>query len=425
MSRNRTETKRGRRRLPAVGLLAASIGIAVGLVNGGPRNGSAWGETVKVGPAWEQVGEQQTELSARLATADASSVAAIDVVGWSRHWLEDQAPHLSPSALEQILRVYPEEATGEDHTFPSVAGSVSVIETGLRFTPRYPLPSGTRFQAVVDSHPPSAGNRLHPLWVRIPESQEPRAARVEAVYPSGDLLPANQLKLYIVFSEPMTTWDPYRYLRLIDSETGTPLEGVFHDMRDGLWDSLGRRLTVVFDPGRIKRGLANHERHGMPLTAGRSYRLEVSDAWPDAGGRPLASGLVKPFRVGEADRRAPTPSEWSTNSPAADSREPVVVHFHESMDRALLDHSLEIVDEAGQAILTDVRIGAEERSCELSPRRPWRAGRYRILVDPSLEDLAGNNLQSLFDVDLLENRPQTADATSTTSSAQRAIVFDG
>ena len=35
--------------------------------------------------------------------------------------------------------------------------------------------------------------------------------------------------------------------------------------------------------------------------------------------------------------------------------------------------------------------------------RPWNAGSYRIDVDALLEDLAGNNLASLFDVDLSQD----------------------
>jgi hypothetical protein len=39
----------------------------------------------------------------------------------------------------------------------------------------------------------------------------------------------------------------------------------------------------------------------------------------------------------------------------------------------------------------------EERLWELTPSRPWPAGRYAIVVDPVLEDLAGNNLRRPFD----------------------------
>jgi hypothetical protein len=34
------------------------------------------------------------------------------------------------------------------------------------------------------------------------------------------------------------------------------------------------------------------------------------------------------------------------------------------------------------------------------PSQPWRADRYEIVVDPRLEDLAGNSLAWLFDEDL-------------------------
>jgi hypothetical protein len=53
-------------------------------------------------------------------------------------------------------------------------------------------------------------------------------------------------------------------------------------------------------------------------------------------------------------------------------------------------------------------IGREERSWRFVPSAPWIAGGYSLLVDPRLEDLAGNSLLRLFDRDL--TRPDDAPA---------------
>ncbi len=43
-----------------------------------------------------------------------------------------------------------------------------------------------------------------------------------------------------------------------------------------------------------------------------------------------------------------------------------------------------------------------ERVWTFRPERPWREGSYRLEVGRVIEDLAGNNLNSVFDVELQE-----------------------
>ena len=42
----------------------------------------------------------------------------------------------------------------------------------------------------------------------------------------------------------------------------------------------------------------------------------------------------------------------------------------------------------------------QERSWWLDPRRPWAPGPHQLIVDPVLEDLAGNSVSHVFDRDL-------------------------
>lgn len=226
------------------------------------------------------------------------------------------------------------------------------------------------------------------------------ATRVAGVYPTTAELPANQLKLYIEFSAPMTTHAPYRHIELIDDSTGEPADAVFHQMRDGLWDPSWRRMTVLFDPGRIKRGLANHEALGLPLEAGRAYRLEISGDWLDDAGQPLATSYTKRFVAIEADRRRPSTADWSLVLPHAGTRGPLMVGFGEPLDAALLRRAFAVLGPRGEPVAVEVIAGAREASCEIRPERPWATGVHRLQVDPTLEDLAGNNLTRLFDRDL-------------------------
>ena len=73
-----------------------------------------------------------------------------------------------------------------------------------------------------------------------------------AMYPSSPVLPANQLKLYIVFSAPMQGGDFWASIHLIDQD-GKPAYLPF--VGQEVWNRDNTRLTLIFDPGRIKRGV--------------------------------------------------------------------------------------------------------------------------------------------------------------------------
>ena len=111
-------------------------------------------------------------------------------------------------------------------------------------------------------------------------------ARLVQVYPTSDRLPENQLKFYVHFSAPMSRGDSYRYIHLLESENGE-VDLPFLELGEELWSQDGTRLTVFFDPGRIKRGLKPREEVGPSLEEGKSYTLRIDADWPDAPSDPL------------------------------------------------------------------------------------------------------------------------------------------
>jgi hypothetical protein len=44
----------------------------------------------------------------------------------------------------------------------------------------------------------------------------------------------------------------------------------------------------------------------------------------------------------------------------------------------------------------------QERRWTLTPDTVWRRGRYQLIIQTTLEDLAGNNIGKPFEVDLFE-----------------------
>ena len=277
-----------------------------------------------------------------------------------------------------------------DTTALAMLGRYAVVGDTLRFTPRYAPAPGTRY---VARH---AGKVEE--W-RYDRPTGPATTVVSGVYPTTDTVPMNLLKMYVEFSAPMSTGRAWEYVKVY-AEPDSLLTEPFFTGGDAieLWDPEKTRLTVLFDPGRIKRDLKPHEQRGLPLRDGKRYRLVIDSTWPDARGLPLARAHVKRFRVGPQDRALVNHNEWRVVPPRADTRDSLLVAFPEPLDRALLARMLVVREANGAVVPGDIRIAPGERRWSFTPRGMWGQGRYDLEVDTELEDLAGNNLRRLFDV---------------------------
>ena len=80
------------------------------------------------------------------------------------------------------------------------------------------------------------------------------------------------------------------------------------------------------------------------------------------------------------------------------------------MDHALLEHSLWVNDGAGIPLEGRISTDPEEKSWRFRPLSPWKDGRHLLIVDPRLEDLAGNSLIRVFDRDLTREEDTPADS---------------
>jgi hypothetical protein len=141
---------------------------------------------------------------------------------------------------------------------------------------------------------------------------------------------------------------------------------------------------------------------GPVFEAGKRYALVVDDALLDVFGRKLAATHRKEFTVGPADRTAPDPKRWQVEVPPPGSRTPLVVRFDEPMDHALALRLLSVVAPGETPLSGTVTLSDAERCWKFVPATAWSRGRYRVVVATTIEDLAGNNIGKLFDVDVFE-----------------------
>lgn len=297
------------------------------------------------------------------------------------------------------LRV--DSATAKDA--PPVLGEYSLVDGKLRFEPRYPLQAGLSYRAAFQMKWEEGATQrsvTSSYGFNIPAPPASAPTVVTQIYPSRNVLPENQLKFYLHFSAPMSQGDSYRHVRLLDG-SGKAIELPFLELGEELWNSAGTRLTLLIDPGRIKRGLKPREEVGPVLEEGKSYTLVIDSAWPDATGKPLQAGFRKAFKAGKEDDRQPDLKRWVLSAPAKDSREPLVVQFDEPLDQGMLLRVLTIRRSDGEPVAGRIEIDREETRWQFRPEHPWQAAQYRLIADATLEDLAGNTLARPFEVDVV------------------------
>jgi hypothetical protein len=170
---------------------------------------------------------------------------------------------------------------------------------------------------------------------------------------------------------------------------------------------------MTFDPGRIKRDLVSNRALGPPIAEGRRYTILIDREWRDANGVAMAEPFRKVFRGGPAIRQAPDPKTWTIAAPAAASRARLVVSFGRPMNYALLQRMLKVTNARGD-VAGAVDIVRDESEWRFTPAQPWTAGRYTLVIDTSLEDLAGNKIGQPFDIDVFDTVTETITASTTT-----------
>lgn len=355
--------------------------------------------------------DQATPTIEWVRESPSSAPSAVEVRGLSPE-IQNRLTASPPSAEQwpDVFAVYASESgRSESQNRPPVMGAYEVAGGVIRFVPRFPIMEGLQLRAV---YRPAELFRVLGLTattvaaaieadLTIPKKSVSPTAVVQNVYPSADVLPENLLRFYIHFSAPMSQRDSYRHIHLVES-TGHEVELPFLELGEELWDRSGTRLTLLIDPGRIKRGLLPREEEGPALEEGKSYSLVIDSAWLDAKGAPLKEASRKTFRVTGPDLKQPDPNQWRIDEPKAGTRDPLVVTFPDALDHALLQRMLWITNSGGDQIDGAVTVEEEETRWRFTPVEPWSLGLHHLVVNTTLEDRVGNNIKALFDVDVFE-----------------------
>jgi hypothetical protein len=206
----------------------------------------------------------------------------------------------------------------------------------------------------------------------------------------------------------------------VNDDTGRTIDLPFLEIAEELWADRQTRLTLLFDPARVKRGLASREEAGPILEEGKTYTLVIEKAWPDANGRALASDLRKTFRAGPPDNLPVDPNEWKIDPPRSTTKASLVIDFPEPLDHAMLGRAMRILGPDGFPVRGSITIDRDETRWGLTPESPWKAGEHALVIDTELEDLAGNSVGRPFEIDIF----QKIDRTVRTESLIRTFVVE-
>jgi hypothetical protein len=357
----------------------------------------------------------QIQLDTQTNTVDvtglpAATVAALASAASAGNWTD--------ADWQALLRVSVRAAGGSGST-PAVAGTHAIVGGAVRFTPMFPFDEGRQYDVVLDA------GRLPAVRDDVPWRQQriaavvgrPAVARspstfVTHLYPSAEVVPANQLRLYLHFSAPMHWRSGYDYVTLLD-DRGQEVVDAFLPLDADFWNDDRTRYTVFFDPGRVKRGILPNKQMGRALEPGKRYTLLVRREWRDGHGLPLKNEFRHEFRASAAIERPLTMKAWKVEAPAGGTREPLLVTFPEPLDHGLLRRALG-VQRAGAPVEGEVTIEAAETRWRFTPRGGWTPGDYDLVALAFLEDLAGNRIGRAFEVDNFERTDLTTEPERTT-----------
>lgn len=279
----------------------------------------------------------------------------------------------------------------------AIAGRYTMDNRTVTFDPAFDFIEGQNYTVKI-SDQKSATNRNALLFneFTIKRTSDHVSPEIVAIYPSGTDIPENTLRFYIHFSTAMRPHVSGEYIKLLDA-TGTPDTAAFMAFKQELWSADRKRLTLLMDPGRIKRGVAQNLSLGPALLEGSTYSIVVEDGWPAANGVDKITRSETVFTVSKALRTLPNPDLWTILSPQKMTNDSLVIEFDRAFDSELLLSAINVLDEDGHPIQGVVSIEDQERVWRFDRIGAWDGSRIQLAIDPQLEDVAGNNLIELLD----------------------------
>ena len=284
------------------------------------------------------------------------------------------------------------KSEGKKYDSNAVQGRYTLKDNYLVFSPYFPFEKGMTY--VARTKKPNGNYGFQSFQVGKKEAVD--KAEILSIYPSANELPENLLRFYLYFNTPMKEGQALKHIQLIDA-AGSIDDHAFMEFKQELWSADRKRLTILFDPGRIKRGVSTNLELGPALLKGNKYRLTISGTWQDVHGQALSVKTTKEFLVVKAYRQHIKVNELEILKPEVNSNHALRIHFGRIIDHALVQSMIRVEDEKKKLITGHWETSEEEKVVQFIPKEPWKKGTYRIIMDGRMEDVTGNNVNNLLD----------------------------
>ncbi len=216
---------------------------------------------------------------------------------------------------------------------------------------------------------------------------------VSSFSPQSVEIPSNTLRLYVQFSESMALGQARDKVALLNAD-GHLVKNPFLNLGRELWDRDQKVLTLLFDPGRIKRGVGPNVQSGPPLVVGDTYRLLIKESMLTAEGSPLTEDLSINYKIGQPVREPFSLKDWKIEGPDKPI-DALTIRFDRLMDSMAVLRLITVVTENGE--LVRGRYTTNGAMWEFVPDKNWVAQSYQVFVSAELEDVSGNTMSAPFD----------------------------
>lgn len=295
------------------------------------------------------------------------------------------------------LSVYKGELSESDiPTATPILGETITEKEHIRFIPLIPFTFNQKYTVVYN-------NVFDHFEIGLPKDY--KRLSIEGIFPSAKKIPANVLKWYILFSKPISQTNPYDHIHFLNSSGDTISKAILH-LENALISEDQKLLTVWIDPGRQKRGLIPNQQLGAVFEEGKEYSLIITQNIKDQEGIPLEQNKIHTFSIVGTDRKQPNIDSWKINVPNAGTTTELTLDLKESMDYGSSIHRIMVLNPDKKKVIGDLTLINNESIWVLKPDTPWTIGEYEIVIDSSIEDVAGNNLNRLFDSEIEDKTTQ-------------------
>jgi hypothetical protein len=230
------------------------------------------------------------------------------------------------------------------------------------------------------------------LWTAVAAPAVAAQLVPVAVQPSGPEVPANLLRISLVFAQPIGEQVLPRLE--LGQVNGNVIDKPFFEQE--LWSPSGKILTVLLHPGRVKTGLIAHDTEGPVLHADAVVVLR------------LDGQEIKRWKVGADDHDGPRSSGWKIGSVRVGTREPLVVELDAPIDGRDVDY-LAVAGSSNRRVPGRAQLEVGEKKWIFTPDSSWADSRFTLAVFGNLEDPSGNRLNGHFESPGTAPEPTTAD----------------